>query len=202
MTETVYSPAVAAALAANPKLRAAVQAGAAMPTTALQPAVVAVVATSTRETMERAGGLSRAALQEAQSLVGSDEDAIVVTLGAIDEMDERTRRYRLATGRALNMATKGIPVAFKAERSMLDEVDTLARQRGEARGTTIRWLVACGILLACERRWRYETTMLQANEALRAKGQIVYPPSPSRYVDPDSPSLERAAAMAAKAVLY
>lgn len=204
-----YSPSVAAALAADPKLARrtlAARDGAPIPAPG-SPEARAIVAEvfgsaavpaqvpkppgspTYREDMER--GLAERANAMALrargiSLRDGAPDAIEDALLRVDAVEERAARYREATGKAKRLGSEGTEaLTLKVEPALRDEIDVLAAQRGETRSATARFLIHCGLILADERRKRYEAFML---------AQPVAQAEPERYLDPASPSLARAQA--------
>lgn len=146
-------------------------------------------------------GLSRAALLAGQTLDhAAQPDAIDSALVRIDAIDERAMRYRNAIGGQRRLNEPGVPLSCKIEPSLIDEIDVLARQRGEKRSETMRWLIKCGLVLADERRKRYEAFILnQMRERVESmdgtneeKQAALVAMQPERYLDPASPSIEHA----------
>ena len=146
-------------------------------------------------------GLSRAALLAGQTLEhAAQPDAIESALVRIDATDERAVRYRNAVGGQRRLSEPGIPLSCKIEPTRIREIEQLALQRGEKRSETMRWLIECGLVLADERRKRYEVFMLgQMRDRVNAhpgtaddKRALLASLEPQRYIDPNSPSLEHA----------
>jgi hypothetical protein len=238
VAEQTYSPSVAAAFAANPKLAArttTAKEGGAVPHPA-SPVARAIAAdvfgsaalatapvlstppapTSYRETFADAQEARDAALRTLSTgLAAPDDaqrsglpDAIEAALVRVDAIEERTARYREATGRLqrLDPETPAEAVTVKVGTRLFAEIETLARQRGESRSATGRYLLECGLVLADERRKRYEAYMLDGMMRRTVGGtQDMFPDvartvqqhnlaqlEPQRYVDPQSPSIERA----------
>lgn len=231
----LYSPSVAAALAANPKLAEQERAhdeSLAIPHPSTEaarelffgdlgrPNVIPMPDTQTSrrelfeelvradETTSKKLGFSHEALRAASTLDNTAQpDAIDSALTRIDALEERAARYRLATGDSKRLDEPGVPLSMKAEPSLVAEIETLARQRGSNRSETMRWLVRCGLILADERRKRYEAYMMteigtraaaagdgieDIDERRDAQQAALVALEPHRYVDAQSPSLGRA----------
>ena len=227
------SPAVAAALAMNPKLAQIPRAQSTMrdippmPRRALKGSYPIPVAQTYAEAvaalkekyyandLQQRAGVEGNALWAGMSLRNADQaDAVESALVRIDKAQERTKRYRLAHGRERAAGRTPQFYHMLIRRNMRIFPDTLARlrdlakRRGESLEACERYVIESGLILADERSKRYEAWMLtqmiehvgeartiakNENDAVRAAREKI---EPDRYVDPASPSLERATNLA------
>jgi len=163
-----------------------------------------------KEKMAQAARVNAAALWAAQ-LGGDAPDALETALIRIDKLEERMRRFRVATGLSREaLARRGdkwITISNRVPESLRRRTEAAAASRGEKVAQTERFLLECGLIMLDERARRYEVWVLQqlqavatqaaANEAeaslkVEAVAEVFAEIEVDRYVDVQRVGFERA----------
>lgn len=119
-------------------------------------------------------------------------DAVTHALTRIDEVEERHKRYRMATGlnrearmKRIRFGGGEVHKTYRMPKDLHDRIVNACNVRGDRfESDTIRFLVECGLILMDERARRYEIQMiteLRDMDPARALTEIKV----GRYVDQD-----------------
>lgn len=154
--------------------------------------------------LEVVAGVDARALWAATTMAGIDmPDSVEASLVRVDKHEERQARYRAATDgrwRAAPTLTheEHQQIVVYIPSRVIAYIHGLAAMRGEHFDATLRFAIESGCILADERAKRYEACVLkemrQYVESLPRTAQpaAVEALEPDRYIDPHSPSMQRA----------
>lgn len=157
--------------------------------------------------IEVVAGVDARALWAATTMAGIDmPDSVESSLIRVDKHEERQARYRAAMGghwqygdlRERILEEPAATAHFWMPNRQRVRVEALAKMRGEHFATTLRFIIESGLMLADERCKRYEATMIkQLYDTFKEvppeeRAGLFEMMEADRYIDPDSPSRERA----------